>query len=216
MKRSAQDAEMSVDDEGSDDQAVKKQCVDEANDATKQCTRCLKTMLLTMFYVQSDKKAGYSSRCRDCIQYVRKHPELKKAKRKMTDEAAECTNCKEMLPLTQYYQANSKKGGIGHTCKTCQRKNRKLKGPKPKTVLVVKKKSIVTDPVVIKLKDPKKDSKKSSQSIKTTLKQRVKGVIGHDIKAGRITSDQKYSNGDTADMVTYDWARKQPFVCYIR
>ena len=96
----------------------------------KPCTVCNVTKPLEEFHFAKDHTDGRENRCKVCA--TRLQEEHIKNKRETEDipQEKECTQCKEVFPLTNFYVDAQKFDGRGTKCKDCIKQIQKKDKPK--------------------------------------------------------------------------------------
>jgi phage anti-repressor protein len=85
----------------------------------KECTACKKVKSLESFNYASEHTDGRENRCKNCAKILQqKYIENKRETEEIPIEK-ECTSCKKILPLDDYYVDNEKFDKRGTKCKKC-------------------------------------------------------------------------------------------------
>lgn len=88
----------------------------------KTCKRCLKEKDITDFYKSKTYKDGYLSFCKECNRNYDKSRCNKHAGPKTYGNKL-CSNCKKVLPVSDFTKRLRNKDGLRSRCKYCDRKD---------------------------------------------------------------------------------------------
>jgi len=94
----------------------------------KCCTTCRENKLLDEFYANPNARDGRAWACKECSKVAirdAKYRRLGTAPRRkipVTVDSRECTKCREMKPLSEFYLSNTNRFGTSYDCKECSRR----------------------------------------------------------------------------------------------
>ncbi len=91
---------------------------------SKQCSKCLKTLLLNQFYKDKNKLSGYGSHCKECKNNKDKERKLKYKNENENSHTLltinkTCSRCKELKLNDEFYKSKTNKDGLSLYCKKC-------------------------------------------------------------------------------------------------
>ncbi len=105
--------------------------------AEKRCSKCHERKPLSAFLKRSNRKVGVSSRCKQCLNEVRRKPA---SPPNPPIEQKECSRCHQIKPLSDFAKRKGRKIGAVSRCKQCHRetdpkRNTYVKGRYPEKSL---------------------------------------------------------------------------------